>query len=269
MGLDVYLYWYEDLEAATHIEESVESLEEEIWEESLGELDKDNATQLTEEERDEIHAKIKELRAKMVPESLKKEIDFPSAKYPDHLFRVGYFRSSYNPGGINNVLRSLIGRDLYYIFGVDGNHEYHVKPDWTESLARAKEVRDELIATLERINGFYVDEVSFNMFVAKESLPKSGKDVLDAFLKSHGTDRPFGGDAYSNRDGDFFPRGKMIFAAIPMVSPVGAPAVGLVCKDENGGRYSSYLESMDIVIETIELVLAKEDPQNYVLHWSA
>ena len=36
-----------------------------------------------------------------------------SVKYPLHLFKIGYFRSSYNTNGYNSVVSDLIGKSLY------------------------------------------------------------------------------------------------------------------------------------------------------------
>jgi hypothetical protein len=35
------------------------------------------------------------------------EVEEPSAKYPEHYFKIGYFRSEYHENGINDVLDRL------------------------------------------------------------------------------------------------------------------------------------------------------------------
>lgn len=56
-------------------------------------------------------------------------VNMPSKKYPNHYFRIGYFRSSYNSSGINYVLRDRLGIDLYDIFDAKDSG-YYVEPDW-------------------------------------------------------------------------------------------------------------------------------------------
>ena len=52
---------------------------------------------------------------------------------PKHLFKLGYFRSSYNERGIERVMRNINLPGLHDIFGVKGE-EYNVRPDWQEAL---------------------------------------------------------------------------------------------------------------------------------------
>ena len=71
------------------------------------------------------------------------EIEIDDPEYPDHLFKIGYFRSSYNPSGLNNVLGKLGVDDLYGIFDCPG--EGKIVPDWEESKATA-------VATLTKLH---------------------------------------------------------------------------------------------------------------------
>lgn len=77
-------------------------------------------------------------------------INYPSVLHPEGLFQVGYFRSSYNPNGINNVLRSLDLPTLYDIFDVDDN-EYYRAVDW-------KSAHDIALQIKTSLEGLDVDE---------------------------------------------------------------------------------------------------------------
>lgn len=61
-------------------------------------------------------------------------IEIESAKHPSHRFSVGYFFSSYNEGGIEQVLKRARLKGLHWIFNVDKQSE--VTPDWALALTR-------------------------------------------------------------------------------------------------------------------------------------
>lgn len=50
--------------------------------------------------------------------------------------------------------------------------------------------------------------------------------------------------------------------------PDKIPCVYVITKDDSGSRYKSYLESLEITIDTIQYVLQQPDKEKYVLHWS-
>lgn len=166
MGLDVYMYRYRDFGDAQERSKKFEEASAAAWSALVLEL-VGEARDLTHEElRGSIGEKIysahaakcreiaKELgliqRSTAAPnyrfagQALQKdvrEIRIPSGKYPDHMFKIGYLRSSYNASGINGVLRVMGIPDLYYIFrdGMD-DEEYVFQPTWEACLDRAKEV---------------------------------------------------------------------------------------------------------------------------------
>lgn len=81
----------------------------------------------------------------------KNNIEEKSDKHPEHYCNKGYLRSSYNSGGFNSVVGSMIGKDLYYIFDPIENeyNEENEDSSWyveypkehlEEALKRAKEV---------------------------------------------------------------------------------------------------------------------------------
>lgn len=64
-----------------------------------------------------------------------------SANYPDHLFKVGYFRSSYNSLGFDSVMNALGLLELGEIFPEEWSAYYVVCPDWNAAQERAKATR--------------------------------------------------------------------------------------------------------------------------------
>lgn len=68
-----------------------------------------------------------------------KKIEIPSVKHPNYL--VGYFRSGYLGGGINDVLRCVVGRNLYYAFPEAKGNGGYIQPNWRRSLQRLQKMR--------------------------------------------------------------------------------------------------------------------------------
>jgi len=62
-------------------------------------------------------------------------IEINSTLYPEHLFKIGYFRSSYNSGGINRVANRYSLLDLYDIFDP---HSYTFIPDWADAMKKCE-----------------------------------------------------------------------------------------------------------------------------------
>ena len=63
-------------------------------------------------------------------------VSIDSTRHPEHFFKIGYWRSSYNDGGINAVLRQYGLPDLYEMCGVDKNDDAPAM-DWPRVLADA------------------------------------------------------------------------------------------------------------------------------------
>src|SRR6476619_807072 len=111
MGLDVYLYRYERPAEEIEAEEAeYEAESERIWTEVGGSR---KYEELTEAERDEASRRTKAVAAARGlgdwgSHPARVKIEQPSAKYPDHYFKVGYFRSSYNASGIDHILSDRI-----------------------------------------------------------------------------------------------------------------------------------------------------------------
>lgn len=257
MGLDVYLYRYENYEQAMAIEEKYNRYAtKHLW----GRADYNT---LTEAEKAKLRIDIAEY-AKVIGASADGEpncserIELPSKTDPKHYFKIGYFRSSYNSGGFNTVMGDLIGNDLYTIFGE--HDEYHVKPDWAAAREIAIEMLNDAIrAAAER--PYYVTDVSIRGNLTELS-NRAAVDIVLEHLKNK--DDEF--ECYSSGEGFFDLNGSKLIAAIPALY-YGSPSVKLVFEDKDHLKW--YLDALRIVIETIDYVLQSDDPDKYVLHWSA
>lgn len=258
MGLDVYLYQYDDVAAVIAAEAEAERFSEATWS-AAGKYDA-----LSDEQKDSTRAVIAEHNTALgldewgADKTRKHEIKIASAKYPEHMFKIGYFRSSYNGGGINNIARDLIGMTLDDIF--QSGDEYIIAPDW----AMAREAAVEFHRKLAAAPRLRVMTVGPNVFMSSPTA--SSADAISIAQRQLARKSAFGDGAYGNRDGEFFPKPFPIVAAIPGVGVLGETAVHLVYEDAG---FDWYLQAAEIVIETIDYVLAQPNPETFRLHWSS
>jgi hypothetical protein len=257
MGLDIYLYKNADLEASKARRQEYEDRTNQIWEEA-GEY-----KSMTDEQKDEIRAKCKAVAEELNleeygsdPAEIKVEQD--STRHPEHMFKIGYFRSSYNAGGIQRVLRNFGLKDLNWVF--DQDEQYEFKPDWAQALDRI----NDLISDFSKMGAYRVDAVSGNMF--KEPDVMNEAQALQAFLEEKGRERQIS-DNYSNGKGEFYMADPLkVLAMIPGIQTVlgTRPCIYVVTESDN----TWYLQALEVVRETIEFVLSQEDKELYYLHWS-
>ena len=256
MGLDIYLYRYDNFEKTRELEEKQSKFDDNAWAEA-GDYDK-----LTDEQKDEVRSKIKE-HAKSLgsDETTREQIEEPHPNYPDHYFKIGYFRSSYNSGGIERILRNLGLPTMDDIFKHKGE-DYYFQPNWEESLVRCEEVIEEF----KKKGAYRVNHVSSNMF--KQPDVHSEKEALDIFMdelskKKQGDE----GYNYSNSNGEFsFHEPQKVLAMIPGTYKIfnEQPCVYVVTESDN----TWYINALEIVRDTIKYVLSKENKEQYYLHWS-
>ena len=278
MGLDVYLYWEKDRKEISEFEDRIDKVKTDAWHEVEAGR---KFTDLSDEEKDRVFAAGKKALVDAglpetgeIPETLQRCIEIPSEKFPEHYFKIGYFRSSYNDGGINHVLSIAEIPGLYEIFGVDhNNHEYSIVPDWNASKDRALKAIAQYREYLKNSGGFITERI--------RSAPRptvDEKGVLDSFLneykkwKDSGSDERF--SCYENASAAYFLKGNgiKVFAVYPNVSPgCFGPETILVVKRPDDWNPDSdwYYQALLIVVETIDYVLAQPDKEHYSFHWSA
>lgn len=262
MGLDIYLYRYEDFNDTQKRETEYSEKTEGLWTKKYEET--------PEEEKVQIRKQEKEIAQSLAldeygSDTVKKEcIEIPSLKYPEHYFKIGYFRSSYNAGGIQRILRNLGIKDLNYIFSYED--EYEFQPNWDKALNRVSVV----IEKLKQIGGYRAEKFGYNEFNGFPSTHpiKSEEDAMIAFLNE--IKRDTNSEAYSNKSGTFYRKEPLKVLAIiegvdkRFFAEEYLPCVYVITENDN----EWYVQALEIVKETIEYVLSKEDKEKYYLHWS-
>ena len=266
MGLDIYLYRYDNFNDTIDRETKYEEFSNKLWAEQTEDYDK-----LSQEVKDEIRQKCKEYAASLGLDEYgtdvngKEMIEFDSALYPKHMFKIGYFRSSYNDGGIERILQNFGLPTLYDIFEVNDN-EYQKKPDWKRALTNVTKVIEDFKAK----GNYRVRPIYTNSFM--DDIPKEPKEALEIFLKEKESyeARAMGSEGYnySNGKGEFnFGEPEKILAFIPGKCRYifnDRECVYAVVEGDNGW----YINALEIVKETIEYVLGKDNIDQYYLHWS-
>jgi hypothetical protein len=258
MGLDIYLYKYQDFNKTKEAEAKYEEFSEKLWE------GKEYDT-MSQEEKDTLREKEKEFAANIGLDEWgddkkgKESIEFPHPDYPDHYFRIGYFRSSYNSGGIERILRNLGLPTMYDVFQKE-DEEYAFQPDWQDALTRVTQ----LISLFKEKGAYRVHTVSANMF--SEPDIKSESAALEAFVNELNREHKFESN-YSNKTGEFYMAEPLkVLAMIPGKSTLfrERDCIYVVTESDN----SWYEHALEIIKATCEHVLAQDNKEKYYLHWS-
>ena len=253
------MYRYDNFEATREKEQKFNKFSEDIW----NGLDYEAMTQ---EEKDEISAKCDEFANSLKLDKYgddatgKEKIEIVSEKYPDHYFKIGYFRSSYNGGGINHILENLGLPRLDAVFEVDKD-EYEVHPDW----AVVKANLQKLLEDFKLKPSYRVHTISGNI-LRPDNGPKSEKEALDIFLTEaeKNKDSDYG---YSNINGEFNIKTPLkVLGMIPGKEKFLGErnCVYVVTESEN----EWYAQAIEIMIDTCDYVLAQPNINQYYLHWS-
>jgi hypothetical protein len=289
MGLDIYLYKYNGMKPFKNYEEaraSFAAMEAKITEATSildPEWEKLKDTDHNDARREVLREKgIKVTKATIkgspwensiskygdIEFTAEERIEIDSIKHQaDHMFKIGYFRSSYNDGGINSVLKNNGLDDLYGIFYRTRDDDYNFKPDWKKALKKVKEV-------IKAYEPFAKEGLACT-HVYSHTMISSEKEALDIFRKEAERNKDgksiLGGGWYSNAAGNFYFGDKpmKVRAVISGKNCIGIPGAYLVYDtggDEDGPNW--YLTSLKIVQETIEYVLNKPDADDYYFHWS-
>ena len=260
MGLDVYLYRIKDYKKSKANEKIYEEYSDQLWgDRKYEDIPEDEKLAI----RNKLDIRAKELGLGSYGEDItyKEKIELPSDLHPDHNFRIGYFRSSYNGSGINRILENRGLSDLFEIFGLEDAGE--VLPDYEQALINVKEV----LAELRQDKGYHVECVSGNIF--REPTVTSQAEALRIFENELSTHLD-SSNAYSNINGEFYMGQPLnVVALIPGIdNTLGKRnCTYVVYKSENGIAY--YIQALEIVQETIEFILAHENPQEFYMYWSA
>lgn len=240
MGLDIYL--------RTSNYAAASDARDQAWNEVY---DSGRWNEMNEQEKDAWRA------ANPWPESG----ETASEQYPDHLFNRRYLRSSYNGGGFNHAVPSLLGSptdetypnqrgSLYWIFepmgrewdGDEGTLTADDVDKLRESKARALQVADEL----RKSDRLRVMTASPNMF--SEPPTTTDDEALAKYREAVAAGRIRPDGWWSNAEMDVFGEGLTVLAAIPGKATFGIPGVHLIYRQADEG-FESYIQSAEIVAE--------------------
>lgn len=261
MGLDVYLYKYADFEETQRKEREYEAYSDGLWKHLV-------YADIPEEERGEIRKKEVAFKTSLGiadEDAGKERVELPSPTYPEHIFKIGYFRSSYNDAGLNRILDTVCGKNLYNVFCDETSPMYYVKPDWENAMRVTDDLITKLNDHVSKIN-VSVSAVDVGDRSPKE-LPTSTNDALTLYIEEflRNPSLPFGG-AYSNSVGLFSMKSaQKVKAFIPGLR-YSRPCVYIIHEET---AFSWYIEALEIVKETIQYVLKQPDREKYILHWSS
>jgi hypothetical protein len=290
MGLDVYLRYFPNGEADALREEAYDcewdKLQGGIWARYAG----SENNKMPDDRRSEYEVEIDAARERLLVQHGmsvgkygegqvpgKMEVDEPSAIHPEHLFKIGYWRSAYNDSGVNHILREFIGKSLYDLLGDKSKNVESgtLFPNWVDMRERAGKLLADFRLWAEKHGGVQVERIGVNMF--NSNYIRGAREALEAydrvmesndpapFLKGENRD-------FDCKDGRFYPGGHEVLALIPGVREDHfikdvhlIPTVYVISK---GHGYGWYVEALEIVVETCNWVLSKPDPEHYGQVWS-
>jgi hypothetical protein len=264
MGLDVYLKKCPDLAAAKAREALMSEFEDALWEEVGG------WNGATEEQKELIRAKTKvrqaELKLGEYGEADEIEaIEINSTLHPDHMFKIGYLRSSYNSGGINSVLERNDCPSLYDIF--EPTDEYNFTPDWVQAQARCQVALDTLKTRMgSEMAKYDVTTITNMMGTGAVGTAAEALKVFEEQLKRK-KDTQTGFNSYGCREGDFYLDGITVCGIIPN-SGFGGGVHLITRNDSKEDNLSFYYQALEVTKEMIDYVLAQDDSNTYYLSWS-
>lgn len=263
MGLDIYLYRYNDYKKTKELTDTFSQRKKEIWN---GNDEDEKYNLLSEEQKEKIREEIKTMALSLgldkwgSPINGMESIELPSSKYPDHLFKIGYFRSSYNEGGIQRILRNLDLPTLDDVFDQTSD-DYEFQPNWEKSLERI----NDLIEKFKSAGAYRVSHVSKNIFGGGPKITTE-KEALNVFLEEleRNKDTEYN---YSNAKGVFsFHEPTKVLAMIPGTFELLGQHECIYVVTQSDNEW--YIQALEIVKETIEYVLSQENKEQYYLHWS-
>ena len=265
MGLDVYLHKCADRAAAAEREARVDAVADGI----RNQIDWRTAT---DDEKQRVRDEIQRIYAEHDCDTCGRpnedqSIEIGSARYPDHLFKIGYFRSSYNNGGVNSVLRALGMPDLYDMF--DASNGAYAAPDWAAARGRVTDVIAGIDAVIaDPLGRFVTHEIP----ISQEPFD-SESSALDAFKERYRQwqDSPHRGhfDSFTSHNGTFFMSGVPIYGIVRAEDMYGGRLYLITDGTHEGEHYLTWhRKALAIVLETIDYVLGQPDTDDYYLIWS-
>lgn len=277
MGLDIYLYKVNDLDKTARVESQYKRDADSLWADGIREFGASSYQGLSEEQQDTVAARVRVMGSELGVDEFgqdtagKEPIEIDSLSFPDHLFKIGNFHSSYNNSGLDSILRNVVDTSLWDIFAIDTRNPgegdraercgtYYI-PDWKASLARAEDAATQLALA----GDYNVMRVRPSMMLPQLSPPpRSAREALLAFQEvkeKYKTTLDF-----HCRYGEFHLGVPLQCTAIIPGTFDNVPTAHIVYQNS----LDWYREALHIVIETCSLVLSIPSDYigKYVLQWS-
>lgn len=275
MGLDVNLYHFENFENAKELEEKYSEISEGIWKRAGSGKKYDDMTEAERKEAQEKCSRMKKTLGLDQNGEVKNKvgINLNSVLYPDHYFKIGYFRSSYNSGGINSVMENLGLFTLYDIFPeASFGKEYYIAPNWEGARKRVAYTLGRFKVLLSSKAAHYDatwiqdSPHTTRMESAKEALRKF-HERREEWEKEKGKDKF---SCWSGRDGYYSLKEPLKVVAVMQGTSCkgmfkGVYLIHKVPKDS----FEWYYHALEIVAETIRYIQKHPKPGKYVLGWSS
>lgn len=269
MSLNIFLYKHENFKETIEKENLYNQRSKFLWDKAG---DQDG---LTEDQIEDIRKEIEEFAFSLGlsrtgnDESNKFRIEENSKKYPDHYFKIGYFRSSHNGSGIQKVLKNMNLFGLDWVFNKDQNQNDYFLPQWELAKTRIQILRNQF-SQQDPYRVIYIPQNSFEFSAKSETDALSiVKNQLQEKKNSNN-----GVENYSTIDSEFYLYDPLqVVAIIPGKYTVPEEAkynkeincVYIVSKSDN----SWYEKALEIVEETIDWVLCQQDQEKYRIYWSS
>ncbi|MEI7751593.1 MAG: hypothetical protein WCJ71_05825 [Candidatus Omnitrophota bacterium] len=193
--------------------------------------------------------------------------EITSTKYPEHMFTMSYYRSSYNGDVFNNFCRTRYNNEgLYYIFDLPSSPDVeYIFPNWQESLTRAN-----LLLSLMKKDPF--KNINIGETLLNYTEPQSFEQAIVMFKQRYYeciTAKHGFGDEHDFLDntGVYSLTSPMPVLALLPITRGDRRSILIVTKSEEAVT-TWYEQATEIVIESITRVLKQPDPENYCLGWS-
>lgn len=281
MGLDVYLRKCSDRPAAEAAETACEQECSALWERFFPNSGYGIADDATKDEYQKERAKVcaKHGVADYWHSSVEK-IETPDPRYPEHTFSIGYFRSSYNSSGFNNVMRNMGLGGIYELMGITEERRDGVEDgahDWRACKQRIEAAIEQYKARVAETGGLRVMRLAPSFNDSRIEV-KSEQEAMDWYLNQvrgkTGEQREGG---WSCLWGDVFPSGLQVhgFVTRKYEAPqsvidqlINGPTVYVLYKPDNGEDGDYYLQALEIMSATMDRVLNDEHPEHFYMVWS-
>jgi hypothetical protein len=278
MGLDVYVY----LEpASTRQSEKdkckrYEDASTEIWDQYP------KYQQMSDDQKDEARDRVQAVADELGLDkdgcsTLQERVELNSELYPEHMFKIGYFRSSYNGAGTNAVLKKIGIPELQELFEV--GDEYNVIPDWNKAWENCKTAIEQFKQFLDSEDSKYQVDVHnfFNFIETEETSPEKTLEIFMEHINRNKDAEDGSFLSYSNKEGLFYLKGKEIkmlrlVSKPPIMAGLGGGIDLHMVTDskmeDDSSTYDWYLQALEICKETCEYVLKSDNPEDFTMHWS-